>query len=269
MWPCSRTIPQTGTWQWSLPARMRAPENLAMDAKNVQTCAAGASVLWLVGCRAQSGTRIRQMCQGQLPLAEATQDSAGDGRGCRLIAARDLCTGTEVFVEDSVLSVSSDTGMDEVAQKLQDLGPREQESLLGLCHSSALLPKELASLEAISGGSHQLFSLLRVFLINSIGTPGGGSALYLQASRANHSCQPNATFQIGKEGRLRLVTLKPIHRDEEILVSYLPEGALLRPFCKTGSGFQNRLRQFTERVLRHVNQTHSNSCCSLFACQDT
>lgn len=32
---------------------------------------------------------------------------------------------------------------------------------------------------------------LQVFTVNSVGTPEGGSAVFLRASRANHSCQPN------------------------------------------------------------------------------
>ena len=73
----------------------------------------------------------------------------------------------------------------------------------------------------------------RVTKNQGIGTPQGGSAIYLRASRANHSCQPNAAFQVSKTGHLRLVTLRPVECKDEILVSYLPEGALLRPGAKS------------------------------------
>ncbi|CAE7516694.1 unnamed protein product [Symbiodinium pilosum] len=151
-------------------------------------------------------------------------EMAQDGRGRRLVAAQDILKGTEIFMESPVLWVAQEAGMEEVAAQLQDLTPAVQDSLLQLCQSSSLPPEELAIIEELASGNDQLFALLRVYLINSIGTPDGGSAIYLKASRANHSCRPNAAFQFDKERQLRLVTLRPVPSGEEVLVSYLPEG---------------------------------------------
>ncbi|CAE7519481.1 unnamed protein product [Symbiodinium natans] len=172
---------------------------------------AGTGALCLLKSRAALRGRrtLQRDCLGKQPLAIVAADTAESeaGRGRRLLAAEDLPSGTEILAEDPVIQVSGEMGMDAVARELLDLDPVMQESLLELCQSSPLPADELASIEDISGDDDRLLALLRVFLINSL----------------------LVVLKVSKTGHLRLVTLRPVECKDEILVSYLPEGALLRP----------------------------------------
>eukprot|EP00933_Yihiella_yeosuensis_P045152 TRINITY_DN40477_c0_g1_i1.p1 TRINITY_DN40477_c0_g1~~TRINITY_DN40477_c0_g1_i1.p1 ORF type:complete len:357 (-),score=91.22 TRINITY_DN40477_c0_g1_i1:140-1210(-) len=89
----------------------------------------------------------------------------------------------------------------------------------------------MQAMEEASNGEAQLFALLHVVVLNSVAVPGGGKAVYATASKANHSCHPNAAFRIEHLPlrELRLVALRDIQAGEEVLVSYLQEEDLLKP----------------------------------------
>ena len=184
MWPCTRPALHAGLSLQPLPLRCRGPKLTEKDLAGVSARAGvGASVLCFLGQKAMPWWKVKRASlenSSMVGIAEMAQD----GRGRRLVAAQDILKGTEIFMESPVLWVAQEAGMEEVAAQLQDLTPAVQDSLLQLCQSSSLPPEELAIIEELASGNDQLFALLRVYLINSIGTPDGGSAIYLKASRA-------------------------------------------------------------------------------------
>ncbi|CAE7905095.1 unnamed protein product, partial [Symbiodinium microadriaticum] len=237
MWPCIRTGQHHGSlhplaYTPSNPKKLGGIPGLSGSGRASLAGLAGAGSLCL--SKGKASQRLMQRwtqigCLAEDSLVAVAEDESKDGRGRRLVAVCRVSSGTEILEEGPAFAVSRDVAMDGVSSKLQDLSPAVQESLLKLCHSSNLPADEQASIVEIAGSDSRLLALLRVFLINSIGTPKEGSAIYLRASRANHSCQPNAAFQIDKANQLHLVTLRPLECNEEIFVSYLPEATLLRP----------------------------------------
>ena len=81
--------------------------------------------------------------------------------------------------------------------------------------------------------------------MNSVALSSERSAIYLQASRANHACRPNGFFRLAKDGKLSLVARRRILAGEElclsnkikqercgaeeVTVTYLPEKQLFLP----------------------------------------
>lgn len=90
-----------------------------------------------------------------------------------------------------------------------------------LRESSIPLPPELVSLAlqvVLSNGYARVPVLWN-------GTMGFG--LWAFASSINHSCQPNSEYYIDHKGNLHLYSIRPIDKDDEITVSYLPPHTLM------------------------------------------
>ena len=148
-----------------------------------------------------------------------------------LVAAHDASIGAVLLEEDAVFTTSAETQTAELAEELAALPADLQDQLLMLCrHNRAASEMREAMEKAASSGCDKTLALLEVFSVNSIGTPKGGSGLYLRCSRCNHSCKPNAYFRLSKDGQhLTLIARRPIMSGVEITISYLPESDLLRP----------------------------------------
>ena len=64
--------------------------------------------------------------------------------------------------------------------------------------------------------------LLGIFGTNAISTTDGNAGVFLEASRFNHSCSPNAKYSFNSNtGEIRFYALGTIPRGEEIFVPYL------------------------------------------------
>lgn len=147
-----------------------------------------------------------------------------------LIAARDASIGAVLLEEDAVFTTLAETQTAEVAKELAALPADLQDRLLMLCRHNRAASEMREAMEKAAQGCDKTLALLEVFSVNSIGTPKGGSGLYLSCSRCNHSCKPNAYFRLSKDGQhLTLIARRPIMSGAEITISYLPESDLLQP----------------------------------------
>ncbi len=147
-----------------------------------------------------------------------------------LVAARDASIGAVLLQEDAVFTTSAETQTAELAKELAALAADLQDQLLMLCRHNRAASDMREAMEKAAQGCDKTLALLEVFSVNSVGTPKGGSGLYLRCSRCNHSCSPNAYFRLSKDGQhLTLVARRPIMAGVEITISYLPETDLLHP----------------------------------------
>ena len=147
-----------------------------------------------------------------------------------LVAAHDASIGAVLLEEDAVFTTLAETQTAELAEELAALPADLQDQLLMLCRHNRAASEMREAMEKAAQGCDKTLALLEVFSVNSIGTPKGGSGLYLRCSRCNHSCKPNAYFRLSKDGQhLTLIARRPIMSGVEITISYLPESDLLRP----------------------------------------
>ena len=155
--------------------------------------------------------------------------------GKALFATRDYAIGDTVLQEDRPLAILSRslsleesdnpfTAMAQACRQTFDL-PDVEAKLLSLYHPHAdtTNPAEqelYKSSQSAAGRNHErLHKIIMVACCNSF----QGGYLYEQASRINHSCQPNAVVNIQDDdtGALLVQALTtPIASNEEITISY-------------------------------------------------
>ena len=126
-------------------------------------------------------------------------------------------------VQAGYLTPESQQGTKTLATELLALPQALQEQLLSLCrHGRAArdMSKEMSACP-------EALALLQVFAVNSVALSSERSAIYLRASRANHSCRPNGFFRLARDGKLRLVARRRILAGEELCTAL--------PFKRGGS----------------------------------
>ncbi|KJA18994.1 hypothetical protein HYPSUDRAFT_94183, partial [Hypholoma sublateritium FD-334 SS-4] len=124
-------------------------------------------------------------------------------------ASRQLKRGDLILSEKPILSLDSEvTGRVDI--ETMNLSPRIRELFISLHNSH-------------SACSCYPNSLLQgIFHTNSIPTGDKTTGIFLDASRFNHACSPNAKLSFNaKTGELRIYTLCPISAGEEIFISYI------------------------------------------------
>ncbi|CAJ1353279.1 unnamed protein product [Effrenium voratum] len=168
--------------------------------------------------------RRRREVQVRMPgFVSAGEDFDGvevrdtvDGRGKCLVTLRPVVPGAEIIAEEPLFVRPAGWSLKRVAMKLRRLPAGLRLSMLELAQASG---------EASDDGGG---ALLRVLRANGVQSLGGDTSVCRLISRANHSCQPNATLCPEASG-IRLIALKQLQPGDEVLVSYLSSEDLLRP----------------------------------------
>lgn len=169
-------------------------------------------------------------CQGEAAAPIVYTAASPDGYGRCLRARRHAAVGeillseTPAFVQ--ALGASREESALDAVQALDCLTGVAREAVLDLFAPLEPLPG-LEALDASLPSEKQRF--LRTLHVNGIRLPSGGRALFVTASRANHSCRPNTAFRIEESGSLSLVALRPVEVGDEVNVSYIAEVDLLSP----------------------------------------
>jgi len=153
-------------------------------------------------------------------LVEVVAAEGGRGLGLRM---RGEAAKGAVLLEEQPLFVRApgDRASDSVAA-FSELPPARREGILALLGHSSASAQEV-------GFSGDDLSFLRVLRTNGVALPGGGTAVYGMACRANHSCQPNAALRVAADSSIQVIALRDVAPGEDVLVSYLGEGDLLKP----------------------------------------
>lgn len=136
------------------------------------------------------------------------------GKGLGIFATRGVTKGTTVIREPFLLSVTNPHTPETVATAVANLSPAERAAFLVL-HMPANKPGDGNVLDANTPKG-----MREIFLFNCFGRDHGHtSAVYLQTSRMNHSCQPNcAAVANGDDNVVR--ALKDIAAGDELTIDY-------------------------------------------------
>ncbi|CAJ1398840.1 unnamed protein product [Effrenium voratum] len=169
---------------------------------------------------AKCGRSRGRAARGLQALAEVVEISAEVGLG--LVSPQGAKAGAVLIEEDPLLQTSKDERLPESAARFRTLPQGTKQKLLALAATPGQAEKEV-------GFSGDELRFVRVLRTNSVSVPGAGGAVYKTACRANHSCRPNASLCVGPDARMRLKALRDIEPGEDIQVSYIGEGDLLRP----------------------------------------
>ncbi|RWA07128.1 hypothetical protein EKO27_g7985 [Xylaria grammica] len=160
-----------------------------------------------------------------------------DGRGMGAFATRDVAPGEIVLVDYTSISIV-DSGLikdcETIADLYESLYPDEQEKWEALAatanerHTTAT--RWVYSRPRSDGTSYpkekqEKYTMLKLqFNCNGFDMLQGGSALFLDASRFNHSCDPNLWYDVDTmDNRWVGRANRKINEGEEIFVSYIPE----------------------------------------------
>ena len=145
---------------------------------------------------------------------------ASPGRGLGLFATRDCQPGVVIKIESAMMHVKSGGTIPEVESRVNwafgQLSEDQRAQFLRLHQSHITFNTKAA----------------RIFYANRFGDDET-SWVYLELSRVNHSCDPNAEITSdlppstkthskghGDDGSGRLVVIKPIAAGEEVFISY-------------------------------------------------
>lgn len=135
------------------------------------------------------------------------QPSPGKGEG--VFARRNLAPGTVILSDQATCKISK-PGIHitekDVLEAYQKLNTADQKRFMALHESHRLLNSKL----------------LRIYKANCFRTNDDGTVLFLEISKFNHSCVPNASKEV--EGDVaNIVAKKPIMEGEEIFINYNPD----------------------------------------------
>eukprot|EP00933_Yihiella_yeosuensis_P051644 TRINITY_DN49621_c0_g1_i1.p1 TRINITY_DN49621_c0_g1~~TRINITY_DN49621_c0_g1_i1.p1 ORF type:complete len:515 (-),score=138.58 TRINITY_DN49621_c0_g1_i1:219-1763(-) len=147
---------------------------------------------------------------------------AGSGKGFGLIAPLGAPKGTVLVDEAPLYTQPKHTPASEAVALFHALELSKQQQLLAMAAAPGDPLREV-------GFAGEELAFLRAFRANSVALPSGGGAVYALSCRANHSCRPNAALRVGHENRMQLTAIRDIAPGEDVLVSYIGEGNLLRP----------------------------------------
>ncbi|KAI4241320.1 MAG: hypothetical protein L6R40_004626 [Gallowayella cf. fulva] len=161
-----------------------------------------------------AGTRLGWQVThlGPFPSFFRVEDIPGRGRGC--VAVQDISRGTMIHMEAPAFSINN-------------VGNHRTRAVIDQVDNAVLnLNRRVrAELEDLTHPENDDTNIGR-FEINNFGMGGGQQGMFLEASRFNHSCLPNACFfwnpHLGAnpQGRLTIFATHDISRQEEICVDY-------------------------------------------------
>lgn len=129
----------------------------------------------------------------------------------KLLAWRKSETAADVENYDSVLSLHADNHLQTSSETAEE---KIEETMCGAWLRNAMKINEVdfridEDIDFMNGGVAKGLC--------------GAAALFRDASRINHSCQPNCVqFFNPSSGRVSIVALRPIHFGEEITIAYCP-----------------------------------------------
>ncbi|KAK5134264.1 hypothetical protein LTR08_006808 [Meristemomyces frigidus] len=171
--------------------------------------------------------------------------SPGGGNG--VFAKKDIKPGTTIMKDQMVMQITKSGPQhtdDEVRHAFNQLRPDQQAQFLALHEGSRTFKTRL----------------LRIYKANAFGH-GNVSHIYLDISRINHACVPNAELDLGPDdtsASVTVVAIRPILRDEEVLICYNPmfssmtaqqRGNLLRAYYGFACSCTSCLLQGHRRML--------------------
>ncbi|KAL1798116.1 hypothetical protein ACET3X_002153 [Alternaria dauci] len=156
------------------------------------------------------------------------------GYGC--FAVRDLSRGTRILSEAPLLVVPiAEYMLSDVEKAFAELTPAQQ-ALYHTLHSShgqdpknwptrihdSVAPRERARIAEQHGArTGSAASLISIFQTNCM-EMGDGAAVFVHASRFNHSCNPNACFSFNHStGKENIHVMNPVPAGAEITLSYV------------------------------------------------
>lgn len=209
------------------------PERTALEACSgavvVGICAAVASTSRsrLHRCKSRS-CHSATRCTGYVALSASASGrlvevvDAGPGRGFGLVAPLGADAGAVLFDEEPLFRKPKGGSASDLVALANQLPEDKRAKLLQMAASEG-------SLQAEAGFHGEDLQALRAIRTNSVALPDGGGAVYATTCRANHSCRPNASLCVGPDARMQLKALRCIEVGEDVLVSYIGEGDLLRP----------------------------------------
>eukprot|EP00930_Biecheleria_cincta_P069697 TRINITY_DN57400_c0_g1_i1.p1 TRINITY_DN57400_c0_g1~~TRINITY_DN57400_c0_g1_i1.p1 ORF type:complete len:487 (-),score=76.68 TRINITY_DN57400_c0_g1_i1:198-1601(-) len=209
------------------------PRNLQVVHKQgVSTALKACSGAAVVGiCAAVANTsrsRLHRRCTGYVALSASTSGSlvevvdAGPGRGFGLVAPMGADAGAVLCDEEPILRKPKGLPASDLVALVNQLPQDKRAKLLQMAATEGCPQNE-------AGFHGEDLTALRAIRTNSVALPDGGGAVYAIGCRANHSCRPNASLRVGSNARLQLKALRSIEAGEDVLVSYIGEGDLLRP----------------------------------------
>lgn len=160
--------------------------------------------------------------QGGLPLVEVVK--VNDEVGFGLVVPRGASAGTILIEEDPLYRRAEGESMADSVAAFKQMTQMERNKLLRMAASPGLPEKEV-------GYTGDDLTFVRVLRTNSVAIVGEdrGGAVYELSCRANHSCKPNAALCVQTSGTMHLKALRDILPGEDVQVSYIGEGDLLRP----------------------------------------
>lgn len=160
-------------------------------------------------------------------------------KGLGAFTTSKILRGTTILLEKPLLRVIGDYLPSDIEREFQNLSPSSQEDFMTLAsvhgikdlkdrirvieRSSGANPlfedsRQISMLKARSAGER---SILSTFYSNAISTKDGG-AIFLEASRINHSCIPNASYHWAPHLEMvQIRATKDIDEGQEITISYL------------------------------------------------
>eukprot|EP00440_Ansanella_granifera_P007667 gb/GFBE01008296.1/.p1 GENE.gb/GFBE01008296.1/~~gb/GFBE01008296.1/.p1 ORF type:complete len:470 (+),score=90.85 gb/GFBE01008296.1/:1-1410(+) len=172
------------------------------------------------GSQKRSSTcRVATRALAELHLVDVVD--AGDGKGLGLVAPNGAAAGAVLVDEEPVFRRPAGLTASDQVQLVKELSPEKRACLLSMAASKGDIAME-------AGWHDEDLTALRAIRTNSVALPDGGGAVYGLSCRANHSCRPNASLCVGPDARMKLRALRDIAPGEDVLVSYIGEGDLLR-----------------------------------------
>jgi hypothetical protein len=154
------------------------------------------------------------------------------GKGLGAFATRKLSRGDLIHSESPLFSTTSSIGfLDpiQLVKAFQSLSPEEKEQYLSLKNAFDQ-----------NGSGARRDPMFGIYTTNSFSIGDGREAVFIRASRFNHSCSPNARYSFNAAiGKIRIYALRHIDIGEEILVSYLASRGVY------GSNRANRQKRLT------------------------
>ena len=157
------------------------------------------------------------------PLVEVVKVS--DVVGFGLVVPQGAPAGTTLIEEAPLYRREEGERMADSVAAFQKMTSEKRSKLLSMAASPGPAEKEAG----YYGDDLHFVRVLRTNSVAIVGKiKGNGGAVYETSCRANHSCKPNAALCVQEDGTMHLKALRDLSPGEDIQVSYIGEGDLLR-----------------------------------------
>eukprot|EP00931_Biecheleriopsis_adriatica_P075412 TRINITY_DN49278_c0_g1_i1.p1 TRINITY_DN49278_c0_g1~~TRINITY_DN49278_c0_g1_i1.p1 ORF type:complete len:502 (+),score=104.85 TRINITY_DN49278_c0_g1_i1:41-1507(+) len=231
------TLPVSSDAHKLLPSRAPVARLVSFHSRSSKAAKARASMgavasLCLVAarprCRGQGCKAQRLSEQARTEHVSCNDDCQveivhiGGGKGFGLRSPNGAHAGDILIDEEPLFSRPPGQAPSDIVELCNRLPAERRAHLLNMAATEGDTMRE-------AGFHGEDLTLLRAVRSNSVALPGGGGAVYRKSCRANHSCKPNAALCVGEDNRMRLTAIRDILPGEEVLVSYIGEGDLLKP----------------------------------------